>query len=238
MDIGARLRELRKAKKLSTRELAKITNISQPVISRLENNARAADVNLIESICHALGLTLDEFFTGSNILEQESLPPEGNRFMDINKRIVQLREEKGYSTTKLAKRAGIAQSTLREIEHGNTSPTWDTINKLCGALELSPLALLTEIYSLPPEIHRIIEKVKRLSIRQLNILDAVLDEWKTEEPKQLKPIHPKSKEEELIESVSSERQLRGTKEDLQREMADFEKRLHETKIESRPLRKL
>ncbi|GAW28558.1 helix-turn-helix domain-containing protein [Carboxydocella sp. ULO1] len=95
--------------------------------------------------------------------------------MNIAARITQLRQEKGYSTTKLAKLAGIAQSTLREIELGNTSPTWDTIQKLCKALEISELSLLAPVSSapadsLPPEIGDLLEEAKDLTPEQVEAL--------------------------------------------------------------------
>jgi transcriptional regulator with XRE-family HTH domain len=103
--------------------------------------------------------------------------------MEITKRIVQFRQKKGYSTTKLAKLAGIAQSTLRDIELGKTSPTWDTIKKLCTALEISQLDLLspdstdTQSQPSPPEVRRIMEKVRKLPPKRLQILETVLDDW-------------------------------------------------------------
>jgi len=75
MDIGARIKFFRKAKNLSTRDLAKLTNISQPVISRLENNTRTADIDLISRICDALGVTLAQFFA------DDSFPPELNHLL-------------------------------------------------------------------------------------------------------------------------------------------------------------
>lgn len=90
--------------------------------------------------------------------------------MNISERIIYFRELRKYSTTKLAKLAGIAQSTLREIELGNTSPTWDTIEKLCSALEISPLELLVSSDSgsenglaLSLELKQLLEEVKTLT---------------------------------------------------------------------------
>ena len=68
--------------------------------------------------------------------------------MGIGENIKQIRESRNLSTTKLAKMAGIAQSALREIELGNTTPTYKTIEKLEKALGMS----LAEIqsYTEPP----------------------------------------------------------------------------------------
>ena len=57
--------------------------------------------------------------------------------MDVSKRIIQLREMRGYSTNKLANRAGISQSYLREIEMGKKNPTIEVLSYICDALDVS-----------------------------------------------------------------------------------------------------
>lgn len=71
MDIGKRLKNIRNAKNISTYRLAKMTGISQPVISKLENGNRKADFDMIEKICSALEITLIDFF---NVDGQEMSP--------------------------------------------------------------------------------------------------------------------------------------------------------------------
>jgi len=57
--------------------------------------------------------------------------------MDISKRIVELREKQGISTNKLANKAGISQSYLREIELGLKNPTVEVLSYICYALNIS-----------------------------------------------------------------------------------------------------
>ena len=57
--------------------------------------------------------------------------------MDVGKRIVFLRNLKGFSTTKLAYNAGLAQSHMRDIELGNKNPTVETLSYICDALDIS-----------------------------------------------------------------------------------------------------
>lgn len=57
--------------------------------------------------------------------------------MDLSKRIVQLREMQGISTNKLANKAGISQSYLREIELGSKNPTIEILSYICEALNIS-----------------------------------------------------------------------------------------------------
>lgn len=62
MNIGNRIKHIRNIKNISTYKLAEITGISQSVISKLENGSRRADIETIEKICNALGITLADFF--------------------------------------------------------------------------------------------------------------------------------------------------------------------------------
>lgn len=57
--------------------------------------------------------------------------------MDVSKRIIQLREMRGFSTNKLANKAGISQSYLREIEMGKKNPTVEVLSYICDALNVS-----------------------------------------------------------------------------------------------------
>ena len=57
--------------------------------------------------------------------------------MDISKRIIELREQQKISTNKLANKAGISQSYLREIELGLKNPTVEVLSYICYALNIS-----------------------------------------------------------------------------------------------------
>lgn len=105
--------------------------------------------------------------------------------MGIGEQIISARKKKGYSTTKLAKLAGIAQSTLREIELGNTSPTWDTIEKLCNALGITPARLVAEFFSeeepaMPPDLRELLQEAASLTPEQRRHLTGFLKSLKDE----------------------------------------------------------
>ncbi|MBT2217964.1 helix-turn-helix domain-containing protein [Virgibacillus dakarensis] len=61
--IGNKLKALRKAKNLTTEELAKKVNISQSYISRFENGRAIPDVDMLERILTSLGTDLSSFFS-------------------------------------------------------------------------------------------------------------------------------------------------------------------------------
>lgn len=63
--------------------------------------------------------------------------------MDILKRITELREERGWSEYRLAKEAGIPQSTITNLYKRENSPTVSTLEAICRAFGLS----LTQFFS-------------------------------------------------------------------------------------------
>jgi len=64
--------------------------------------------------------------------------------IDVGKRVIELREQKGWSQYKLYKLAGIGQTTLSEIESNKKAPTVTTLAKICEALDIS----LAEFFSI------------------------------------------------------------------------------------------
>ena len=56
--------------------------------------------------------------------------------MQIGQRLVTWRNLWGFSQRELARRAGLTNGTLSQIEQGNTSPSLQTIEKLAVAFGL------------------------------------------------------------------------------------------------------
>lgn len=57
--------------------------------------------------------------------------------MNILERITELREERGWSEYRLAKEAGIPQSTITNLYKRENSPTVSTLESICRAFGLS-----------------------------------------------------------------------------------------------------
>jgi transcriptional regulator with XRE-family HTH domain len=57
--------------------------------------------------------------------------------MNIAKKIAELRIAAHLSQNALAKKAGLGQATIREIEMGEKSPNIITLEKICTALEIT-----------------------------------------------------------------------------------------------------
>uniref|UniRef100_UPI0040561E9A helix-turn-helix domain-containing protein n=1 Tax=Acetatifactor sp. TaxID=1872090 RepID=UPI0040561E9A len=57
--------------------------------------------------------------------------------MEVGKRIRELREQKKYTINKLANKAGVSQSYLRDVELGNKNPTVEFLSLICQSLDIS-----------------------------------------------------------------------------------------------------
>ncbi|MFZ5688628.1 MAG: helix-turn-helix domain-containing protein [Bacillota bacterium] len=85
MDIGKRIREIRKANGQKLLNISQQTGLSQPYISEIERGVKAPSVDTLEKICTALGVTLAEFFADTQ--EQEPIPPEVRRITEKLKQL-------------------------------------------------------------------------------------------------------------------------------------------------------
>ena len=57
--------------------------------------------------------------------------------MDIGKRIISLREQKGWATNRLANMSGVSQSFLRAVELGQKGISVESLSAVCWALGVS-----------------------------------------------------------------------------------------------------
>lgn len=95
--------------------------------------------------------------------------------MDIGVRIKQLRETKGYSINKLANKAGVSQSYLRDIELGSKNPTVAFISLLCEQLEISLRDFFSDTEGTPFENEPLIQRIYQMTPIQREKLLAFLD---------------------------------------------------------------
>lgn len=79
-NFGEKLRMLRKARGLTTQQLADRVAVSQSYISRFENNRANPDIALLDEILKALNSNLASFFA-----EEETLPVDLLQLIDTVK---------------------------------------------------------------------------------------------------------------------------------------------------------
>ncbi|CEP67838.1 Cro/C1-type helix-turn-helix domain [Moorella glycerini] len=88
--------------------------------------------------------------------------------MDFGARIKQLRETAGLSQNELARRAGIAQSSLSYLETGAKSPNVETLLHICKALGITVSEFLgeNEGQSLPADLRQLLREAEGLTPEQ------------------------------------------------------------------------
>lgn len=86
--------------------------------------------------------------------------------MDVAKRLRQLREQCGYSQNKLAERAGVAQTHLRNVELGKADITVSHLQLICDALAIS----LKDFFNVNDEQEELSAVISRLTPKQKRML--------------------------------------------------------------------
>ena len=69
--IGKLIAECRKEKKMTQVELADKLSVTDKSVSKWENGKCLPDVSLYKDLCNILGITLNEFFAGEKIKEEQ-----------------------------------------------------------------------------------------------------------------------------------------------------------------------
>ena len=69
--IGAFIAQCRKEKNLTQMQLAERLNITSQAVSKWENGKGMPEVSLLQPLCDALGICLNELFSGEHITEAE-----------------------------------------------------------------------------------------------------------------------------------------------------------------------
>lgn len=69
--IGAFIAQCRKEKKLTQMQLAELLDITNQAVSKWENGKGMPDVSLLQPLCTALGISLNELFSGERISAEE-----------------------------------------------------------------------------------------------------------------------------------------------------------------------
>lgn len=97
--------------------------------------------------------------------------------MDIGSRLRELRQKAGLSGNALARKAGVAQSTVSEIEAGHALPSLSTLSRLCHAMGITMGDFFgtTACEPLPPQLRYLLALARRLEPAELNLLITVAE---------------------------------------------------------------
>lgn len=93
--------------------------------------------------------------------------------MTILERILQLREERGWSEYRLSEEAGIAQSTISSWFRKNVNPTKTSLEKICKAFNITMsqfFAFDNEPVVLTDKQRQVLENWNKLNPKQQDII--------------------------------------------------------------------
>ena len=90
--------------------------------------------------------------------------------MDVSKRLIELREQCGFTQNSLAEWAGVSQSHLRRVERGESDITVGHLQLLCDAMNIT----LKEFFDDSTSEDEVILAVSKLSPKQKQLLVAFL----------------------------------------------------------------
>ncbi len=99
--------------------------------------------------------------------------------MKIGSKIRIFREQRNLTANKLAKSAKISQSFLSNVERDISSPSLDTLEKICDALDVSIITLLqfgeADRTTLRAEMNTLIDNLSLLSDEEISSLNNFIE---------------------------------------------------------------
>jgi len=150
----AQLKSLRIQHRLSCKELAEKSNVSDRTISRIETSDTERDVRsyIAERLARELGVEVDMLANEATVDPGQLDGTEGSEQSIHPKRLKDLRTRKKLSRKKLADRAGVSERQITRIEASkkDVSVRMNTMIKLASALGVDAEMLADDPTSLDP----------------------------------------------------------------------------------------
>lgn len=90
---------------------------------------------------------------------------KGDEEMDVNQRIWQLLDERGWSEYRLAKNCGLPQPTFTSIFRRNSIPSITTLERICSGfgITLSEFFAEGDMAELTPDLQEVFEHWRALT---------------------------------------------------------------------------
>lgn len=79
-NVGARIRDIRKQNNITLQQLSEKIGLTQPQLSRIENNQNMAQIDTLFNLCNIFNITLSDFFSPDG--NAEPLYPELKALLD------------------------------------------------------------------------------------------------------------------------------------------------------------
>ena len=80
LNIGSKVRQLRKQRGLTLQEVSDLTGLSKPLLSQIENNIAAPPIGTLIKISTALGVKISHFFQDQSMTNRIVLVRKDERY--------------------------------------------------------------------------------------------------------------------------------------------------------------
>ena len=127
--LGPRIELLRQEKSLSLSELAEKVGISASYLCQIENGKVMPALSTLKNIARVLKVKPESLITSTSF---------------VGYKIKRIRCERKITQAQLAKDAGVSTGLIGQIENGRVEPSIKTLEKIAGALSLSPCFFVSE----------------------------------------------------------------------------------------------
>ena len=104
----------------------------------------------------------------------------GGEYVDINKRIQQLLQERHWTAYRLAKESGLSDATVGNLFRRNTVPSMATLEAICNGLGISLAQFFSEgdVVELTPELKELFMDWVDLTTDQKNAIRVMIKAFK------------------------------------------------------------
>lgn len=169
-ELGFKIKELRKSKKITQKQLATMVSKSERMIQKYESGEVAPTISTFSQISNALGSTMKELME-----EDAHLEVIGKQEITIKERLKKLRKEKNLYQKELADKLNISRAVIASYETGKAVPSIDIIIRYADYFEC------TTDYILGRTDNK--NHIKDININEavIRLLEKVINEIKKEE---------------------------------------------------------
>ncbi|HHV17370.1 MAG TPA: transcriptional regulator [Thermoanaerobacterales bacterium] len=157
--LGPKIELLRQEKNLSLSELSEKVGISASYLCQIENGKVMPALSTLKNIARALDVKPESLMAATSF---------------VGYKIKKIRCERKITQAQLAKKAGVSTGLIGQIESGKVEPSIKTLEKIAGALSLSPCFFVSEddeissiFKPMNPEVRELLKDAKVRSALEL-----------------------------------------------------------------------
>ncbi|MDR6749015.1 MULTISPECIES: helix-turn-helix domain-containing protein [Bacillus] len=141
--FGENIRNARKYRALSQKQLSVKSRISRSSISMIENNKIDIYFKTAKRLAESLNISLPQFFSRNFINEEITTYIEDDFLLIFSQNVEDLLKKKNKYQTYLYASTTLSPSTINEILNQKVNPKLSSLNQIADALEATLCELIT-----------------------------------------------------------------------------------------------